>query len=102
MVQRAAQPAPDAAEVQVRILPDAALFADLSAEAKQNLMYRTDSCFYLETNGRRVYAAAVTPVANGVSGSFEYLVSFEKTQGGRLMYYDRYLNKKEYELYKTF
>jgi hypothetical protein len=70
------------------------------ASSKTALMYRMDSCFYLQAGKKIIYAALVQPVANGLSGTFEYLVSFDSVEaekeGYKVVYHDRYLNKAKY------
>jgi hypothetical protein len=89
--------------MQVRIFPKREALSGLNTAGRENLLYRMDSCFYLETGTQKVYPSAVLPVANGMSAAFEYLVSFDGAiapKGNiRLIYQDRYLNKKKYELY---
>jgi hypothetical protein len=90
--------------IQVRLFPDKAALAELSAVRRQNLWYQMDSCFYLETGTKKIYPSSVSPIANGLSASLEYLVNFNETVPPnvdvRLIYQDRYLNNKKYELYK--
>jgi len=89
----------------VRLLPGKALEATLDGKTKTALCYGMDSCFYLLAGGQKVYSAIVQPIANGVSGSFEYMLSFvvDDLKGGKwsLVYQDRYLNHKKYTLSLT-
>lgn len=91
--------------VRVRIFPEREAFSGLDRAGRENLLYRMDSCFYLETGMKKIYPSAVLPVANGISLGFEYLVSFDGLVAPkghiRLIYQDRYLNKKKYELYNN-
>jgi hypothetical protein len=88
---------------KARLLPDKKLLESKSKDEKQALYYTMDSCFYINTGNTKIYAALVQPIANGVSGSYEYLLQFEKdkdlkTDTIALVYQDRYINKKTYSL----
>ena len=86
----------------VRIIPDKKLLADKDRSFKSSLWYSMDSCFYLMDGQRKIYSAIVQPIANGVAGTFEYMLSFNeddlKTGNWNLIYDDRYLNHKKYTL----
>ena len=88
------------ASYAARLIPDKALLKEKGGDIKSALMYRMDSCFYMRSGGKTVYAALVQPVANGLTGIFEYLVTFDKNEAGRpnstLIYQDKYLNKARY------
>lgn len=89
--------------LRARITPDKLLFTRKTGEEKSRLIYGMDSCFYLQQGARRLLAAQVVPVAGGVSGTFDYLVSFkketpDKTGSWSLIYQDRLLNRKTYRL----
>jgi hypothetical protein len=83
-----------------RLIPDKGMFSDNAVKTK--LQYQMDSTFYIQSGRDRIYADLVQPVANGVTGTYEYLVSFDRTcQGrltGRLIYQDRYLNHQKYTI----
>lgn len=69
----------------------------------ESMMYRMDSCFYLQANGKKYYPQLTQAVASGVNKRFEYLVSFDsKTllplQKVNMVYQDRYLDHKTYTL----
>jgi len=84
----------------VRLIPNKKTMAGISGKAKTALNYSMDSCFYLMKGTTKVYSAIVQPITNGVSGSFEYMLSFEDKQlkSGKwnLVYQDRYINRKKY------
>lgn len=104
-VQKVADRDDEGKSVRVRIFPERVAFSGLDRAGRENLLYRMDSCFYLENGAQKIYPSAVLPVANGLSTGFEYLVSFEGTSSAqirmRLIYEDRFLNKKRYELYNN-
>jgi|SRR6185437_5505588 len=85
-----------------RLIPDNALSAAKNGETKTALWYSMDSCFYLQAGNKKIYANLTQPIANGVTGTFEYLLSFEITRQSdvqySLIYQDKYLNHKKYEL----
>jgi len=89
----------------IRLIPGKTLDATLDNKTKTALCYGMDSCFYLLADNKKVYSNIVQPIANGVSGSYEYMLSFESTDlksGKRsLVYQDRYLNHKKYTLSLT-
>ena len=88
-----------------RITPAKRLFTAAGKSAKENLMYRMDSCFYLQKGGTKVYAQLTQQVANGLSGTFEYLVTFDTVNFDEhkwsFIYQDKYLNKRKYTLKLT-
>ncbi len=88
---------------QARLIPQKQLLAAKNGTDKNALFYKMDSCFYINTGKQKIYAALVQPVANGVSGTYEYLLQFEvgekeKATNFNIVYQDRYLNKKAYIL----
>jgi len=87
---------------RVRISPAADVSAD-SKSYKTDLLYRMDSCFYIQSGYRKFYPQLTQAVAGGVSKRYEYLVSFDirtlrQQKGLSLIYRDRYLNKRKYSL----
>ncbi|WP_214073226.1 hypothetical protein [Mucilaginibacter sp. dw_454] len=82
----------------VRLIPAKKLISNKNTA----LVYNMDSCFYIVANNKKIYSAIVQPIANGVAGSFEYLLSFNSSdlKAGKwnLIYQDRYLNHKQYSL----
>jgi hypothetical protein len=86
----------------VRLLPDKKLIAEKDNSVKTALWYRMDSCFYLQAGKKKIYADIVQPIANGVSGGFEYLLSFDAgavaNDKWNLIYQDKYLNHRKYML----
>ena len=93
----------DADEItySARLIPDKELL-DKNDNLNTAMLYRMDSCFYLQQGKEKIYAILTQPIANGVKGSFEYLLSFEK-QGIKnnkwaFVYQDKYLNHKTYKI----
>ena len=64
------------------------------------MQYQVDSCFYLSQEGRKTYPLYITPIANGLDKTFEYIVGFEKAdlKSGTLVFVDRHRSKKNIEL----
>jgi hypothetical protein len=87
---------------KARLTPQKMLLAEKNQDVKNALFYQMDSCFYLESGAKKVYASLVQPVANGISGSFEYLLQFEKANNSdnnlSFIYQDKYFNHKKYSL----
>jgi hypothetical protein len=86
---------------KARLIPDALLLNEKNAYSKNAMMYKMDSCFYLQSGTKKIYASLVQPIANGVSGTFEYLLEFEAAAGSNaseFVYKDKYLNQKKYSL----
>jgi len=88
---------------KARLTPDKQLLETKSKDEKQALYYTMDSCFYINKGNIKIYAALVQPIANGVSGSYEYMLQFEKdkklnTDSINLVYQDKYINRKTYSL----
>jgi len=86
---------------RARLIPDKRLMEGKTRDEKNALYYKMDSCFYFINGGVKTYASLVQPIANGVSGSYEYLLQFEKTpplntDTLNFVYQDRYINKKNY------
>jgi len=83
-----------------RLIPDKGLISDNAVKTK--LAYQMDSTFYIQSGKGRIYANLVQPVANGVAGTYEYLVSFDRPGGnsmkGKLIYQDKYINHQKYQI----
>ncbi len=64
------------------------------------MQYQVDSCFYVSHEGLKTYPLYVTPIANGLDKTFEYLLGFEKEAlaSGVLVFEDRHRSKKNIEL----
>jgi hypothetical protein len=60
-----------------RLIPDKKLLEGKTDAEKLSITYKMDSCFYLQQGDRKIYASLTQPVANGVAGSFEFLLLFE-------------------------
>lgn len=92
----------DIMSYKVRLIPEEKLMKEKSQDVKNALWYKMDSCFYLQKGGKKIYANMVQPIANGVTGTFEYLLDFEteNTSGlhGNLVYQDKYINQHQYQL----
>jgi len=88
--------------LKVRIIPSQAIFGQLDRTAKENLIYRMDSCFYSGSGKKLVYPEIVQAIATGSEKVYEYLISFsdltDSTAGKEISYRDRYMNKKSYKL----
>ncbi|SDR88900.1 hypothetical protein SAMN05216490_0136 [Mucilaginibacter mallensis] len=86
----------------IRLISNKQLLADKDKSFRNSLWYSMDSCFYLMKGQRKIYSAIVQPIANGVAGTFEYMLSFNeedlKAGNWSLIYDDRYLNHKKYTL----
>jgi len=92
---------PDVITCKARLLPDVSLINDKQANINNAMIYRMDSCFYLQHGTKKIYASLVQPIANGVSGTYEYLIEFESVMQGAdpdFIYQDKYLNHKKYSL----
>ncbi|MHA4894142.1 hypothetical protein ACXZ1K_05265 [Pedobacter sp. PWIIR3] len=86
----------------IRIYPDQK-FTQGNLKLSEQMMYRADSCFYLLDGQNKIYPLSTEYVAAGSSKYFEYLVSFgyiknEKGQSMPLIYQDKYMNKKNYQI----
>ncbi|MGZ3759799.1 MAG: hypothetical protein ACXVAY_12960 [Mucilaginibacter sp.] len=66
------------------------------------LRYQMDSCFYLQAGRQKIYAAMVQPIANGIKGTYEYLIDFDLGTAAKddceLVYQDKFLNHRKYQL----
>ncbi|WP_139112905.1 hypothetical protein [Mucilaginibacter sp. PPCGB 2223] len=87
----------------MRLIPDKQLIEEKSSNQKTALYYKMDSCFYIAEGLKKNYAVMVQPVANGVSGTYEYLLEFENGNAPQadtinLIYNDKYINQKSYSL----
>lgn len=85
---------------QVRLLPDKSIMEKLTAEKRNEIWYRMDSCFYIKTKDAKISANLVQPIANGQTQNFEFMLSFlvdnAITDSSTLVYQDKYLNKETY------
>jgi hypothetical protein len=86
----------------VRLIPDKKLLAEKDKSYKNSLWYNMDSCFYILNGQKKVYSNIIQPIANGVNGTFEYMLSFNesdlKAGNWSLIYDDKYLDHKKYTL----
>lgn len=88
---------------KIRIYPAKAWEEQATPADRNHLNYQMDSCFALKTGKTAHNPAFVQPVANGVTGSFEYLVSFAidstvKMKPLQLIYTDKYIDGRTYTL----
>ncbi|MCR8558153.1 hypothetical protein KXD93_10885 [Mucilaginibacter sp. BJC16-A38] len=67
-----------------------------SGRVSNQMLYHADSCFYLLDNGKPKYAVAVQPVANGIKGSYEYLLQWDAAGPVSLVFDDKYLYSRKY------
>jgi len=96
-------PGDESLTYKARLIPSRELAEGETLEKKRLLSYKMDSCFYINEGHNKNYAAMVQAVANGVSGTYEYLLVFDLDKNARkdsvdLVYQDRYINHKLYEL----
>jgi len=96
-------PGDESLTCKARIIPAKELAANETTEQKRLLNYKMDSCFYIKEGNNKNYASMVQAIANGVSGTYEYLLVFDPDQKVRtdsvdLIYQDRYINHKLYNL----
>ena len=94
-------PASDSFSYAARLIPDKQLLTANDIAIKTKMEYRADSTFYILRGKQKVYADLIQPVANGVAGTFEYLVSFSgsdnDSKNSTLVYQDKYLNHQKYD-----
>lgn len=88
---------------QVRIYPAKAWLEDNAQSQNINFFYHMDSCFSLKAGAKGFPPAIVQPVSNGISGCYEYLLSFnlEPSIKGRkieLVYQDKFIDGRKYSL----
>jgi hypothetical protein len=86
---------------KARLIPGKTLLREESPGNRVNLVYKMDSCYYLQSGQEKIYASLVQEVPNGIQGTYEYLLEFEKKPAvGKcwLIYQDRYLNHKKYNI----
>ncbi len=96
---------PDSAglEYKVRIFQELKKEATDDKKLREKMMYQVDSVFYRMEGLEKQYAEGVTPIANGIKNCFEYLVVFPGTKPAGthqdiLIYQDKYINNKTYQL----
>lgn len=83
----------------VRIFPSKKMAKIMTDKSKENLWYKMDSSFYLQSGALKVYASLTEPIANGQKNNFEYLLIFEKTprlnpNELKLAFNDQYISHK--------
>lgn len=86
----------------VRVFPDQKIIENRKEEITESFLYHADSCFYLLKNNTKVYPEYVEPIANGIKGSYEFLVEFNDQDFSlkeyTLIYQDKIINNKKYVL----
>lgn len=86
----------------VRVFPDKKNIEVGKEKITESFFYHADSCFYLLKNNVKLYPEYVEPVANGIKGSYEFLVAFSdqdlSLKEYTLVYQDLIINKKKYVL----
>ncbi|MBT2563805.1 hypothetical protein J7E50_21400 [Pedobacter sp. ISL-68] len=86
---------------QVRVFPSKVVLENGSNKLTEEMFYRSDSCMYLLHGDKKDYPLYIEPVSNGVKGSYEFLVAFNKTPNQKsdtLIYHDKFINQKKYVL----
>jgi hypothetical protein len=86
---------------KVRIFPSKIALENGSNKLTEEMFYRSDSCMYLLHGDKKDYPLYIEPVSNGVKGSYEFLVAFNKTPNQKsdtLIYHDKFINQKKYVL----
>ena len=85
---------------RVRVIPSQTLITSMSKAIRNSMWYGVDSSFFIRSGKVIIKAAMVQPVADGVNGSFQYLVMFDdihtQSDKDRLLFLDRYLSKRTY------
>jgi len=90
-------------DYKVRIYPAKSWTEQAGPVDINHLNYQVDSCFSLKAGKAAHSPAFVQPVASGVTGCFEYLVSFAldstvKMKTLQLVYTDKYIDGHTYSL----
>jgi hypothetical protein len=84
-----------------RVIPGK-LATRVNDSLKMKMVYSMDSCFYLQSGKKTTYPNLIQPIANGLSGMFEYMVSFDNSAaaapGVEIIYQDKHLNHRKYIL----
>lgn len=88
---------------QVRISPSKSWLENNGQSQNINFFYHMDSCFSVLSGSRRFPPAILQPVSNGLSGCYEYLLSFNlepaiKGHNVKLVYQDKFIDGKKYSL----
>ena len=88
---------------KIRVIPNKQIADKQTVEEKRAMIFKMDSCFYINGHSNKTYAALVQSVANGVGSSFEYLVEFDLNKSGldkrsELVYQDRYITHQTYKI----
>lgn len=81
----------------VRVFPGEAI-SQLKGDQSKEMLYRTDSSFYLQTTTGKQYPLYTEPIASGIKGCYEYMVYFEEAAAKSFVYNDRYFTEQEYRV----
>lgn len=101
MAMRNSQTTEGETTFQVRVFPSKVVLENGSNKLTEEMLYRSDSCMYLLHGDKKDYPLYIEPVSNGVKGSYEFLVAFNKTPNIKtdtLIYHDKFINQKKYVL----
>jgi hypothetical protein len=86
----------------IRIFPDKKFMENGKEKITESFLYHSDSSFYVLKNNLKLYPEYVEPIANGIKGSYEFLVGFSddnlSLKEYTLIYQDQIINKKKYVL----
>lgn len=88
---------------RVRIYPDKKWLENNPRNLVSEMNYETDSCFFIKAGGAKCSPGFVQPVANGIKGCYEYLISFNvdnklKMRSLNLVYTDKYIDRQTHTL----
>ncbi|EDM35223.1 hypothetical protein PBAL39_13362 [Pedobacter sp. BAL39] len=88
---------------KIRIFPSKNILEEHKKTLNQSMMYHADSLFYLFDGKKKIYAMQSEPVMSGINGCYEYMVVFDagddvKAENQVLVYQDKFINQKRYEL----
>ena len=88
---------------QVRIYPSRSWLESNGQSQNINFFYHMDSCFFLQAGAKNVPPALLQPVSNGISGCYEYLLTFNSEPAVKghkieLVYQDKFIDGRKYSL----
>jgi len=87
---------------RLKIIPKKSINRLISKDLHEKLLYRMDSSFYLLEGKNKIYPVLIQSIANGNTRNYEYLISVEADdmllRKAKLVYQDKYLTKKQYDL----
>jgi hypothetical protein len=90
-------------EYRVRIFTGNKMDNAAGKKVNESMQMGADSLFFRISNGLKEYPQAVIPVAASIKHSYEYILIFsgthaENQDNEKLIYQDKYINGKTYEL----